>query len=60
MGNDSGDPRAGAMAERTTGYRGECYGCCRDVAAVDCTTEDLTHVIKYDEDSYLQLFMHIL
>ena len=50
MGNDSRDPHAGAVAERTTGYRGECHGCCRDVAAVDCKTEDPTHVIKYDED----------
>ena len=60
MGDDSRDPGAGAVADGPTGYRGECDGCRRDVAAVDCTTEDLTQVIKYDEDSYLELFMHIL
>ena len=54
MGDDSGDPGAGAVADHPTGYRGECHGCCRDVGAVDCTSEDPTHVIKYDENSYLR------
>ena len=50
MGDDSGDPGAGAVADGPTGYRGECHGCRRDVATVDCTTEDPVHAIKYDED----------
>ena len=54
MGDDSRDPGAGAVADHPTGYRGECHGCRRDVAAVDCATEDPVHVIKYDEDSDLR------
>ena len=48
------------MAEHTAGDRGECHNCRSDVAPVDNTAKDLTHVIKHDEDSYLHLFMHIL
>ena len=47
MGDDSRDPRAGAVADLPTGYRGECDGGCRDVAAVDCTSEDPNEVLRH-------------
>ena len=47
MGDDSGDPGAGAVAIHTAGNRGECHGCRGDVAAVDCTTEDSVEAVKF-------------